>query len=1331
MRLVGLWCVLLLAMVASAAAGPLDKPAFTATAAELLAEAKGATAGDHDAIVLREDSTLTFDARGRVEARHRLVFAILAPSAIDNWGTLGLDWSPFYQDRPQVRGRVVSPDGSVAEFDQSLIHDAPTVSESPTVFSDRRDLSAPLPRLVVGAVVEEEFVFTDREPLLAAGTLHWLPVRRGVPIRRKVLTVSAPTALKARVATRGPALAVKPRTRVAGDRTIVTYDLANLATSVDSAPGVPSNYLANPFAVVATGASWAAIAADYRAQVEQRLAAGVPLPADLKAATPRATVDRIVAWVHAQVRYTGIELSDSAIIPVTPAETLARGFGDCKDKATLLVALLRAAGVTADVALLSTGPGWDIDPALPGMGGFDHAIVRAVVDGKDLWIDATEDLLPAGQLPVRDQGRRALIIAKATRALTLTPVAAPADNLIREVRTFHLAEQRSGTVTELSEQRGIWSDDLRAWIRNSAKGDVHDSLAHYVEKEYRAKLVTYVHSDPHDLATPFTLTLDADQVGRVADNSDGLTAWLFPTDTLERLPPEIVDADDAPARAAKDRTVDYVWARPHVYEIVNRIELPPGYSAPDLPAHEARALGAMTLTIRRARDAGAMTITYRLDSGPRRITAAQLRATRAAVAQLEGEGSHKVVIALDAATLASQGKVAEAVAEHRRLIALHPKEGLHHAQLAFTLVTTGMGDAARREARLATTIDPTDARGWVALGFALQCDRLGRVDRPGNDRAGAIAAYRKALALEPTHVGAKRTLAKVLASDAGGHISTDVADLRAAAGLRLELRAADVDVDVDDLIATLAQAGDLARLDELARSLPSSDQRRGAEILLATLRQGVAAGVRIADGAAAGRDRAELLRRASSRLVLLRRYADGRALREAANGALPAAERAYFDRLRAVDLDRLPPGDPTTPVKLAIERMVAGPRPRPPWSPEVDDELASGAAGVGSVISSAVTGTTRAVLIDVTLAAGEFTTDGSDRLGWRVRIDMAGQPLTFYVARDRHRAILIGGETLPRSTGRALIDAVKRKDLSGARRWAVRMADDLVPTSARGAPLGEFLRRHKTGFGDAPAPVLELLGALALGDRAPASTAAVVRTCAGLTGDDDLDACRLLTISMAARAGDLPTAIAAQRARVDAKPTDAALVAQLVELLADARRGAAAVAAVAPLLAVKPDDPNLLAARAYAGLAVNWGDARPWFERLTAPVDAGGSDLNNAAWVHTFFDPTPQAARALMERLFARGGDKPRHWVNTYAVVLADAGEPSAAWRQLDGVLDDDITPSDWYVVGRIAEAYGLRDDAIGVYRSIARPTQRSAFPSAWDFAQKRLKALGVTTATP
>src|SRR5262249_20074172 len=80
-----------------------------------------------------------------------------------------LEWSPFYQDRPVVRARVIAPRDHVAELDQKLITDAPSVTDSPSVFSDRRQLEAPLPRLAIGAVVEHEIVIVNREPRLAAG----------------------------------------------------------------------------------------------------------------------------------------------------------------------------------------------------------------------------------------------------------------------------------------------------------------------------------------------------------------------------------------------------------------------------------------------------------------------------------------------------------------------------------------------------------------------------------------------------------------------------------------------------------------------------------------------------------------------------------------------------------------------------------------------------------------------------------------------------------------------------------------------------------------------------------------------------------------------------------------------------------------------------------------------------------------------------------------------------------------------------------------------------------------------------------------------------------
>src|SRR5205823_9097961 len=102
-------------------------------------------------------------------------------------------------------------------------------------------------------------------------------------------------------------------------------------------------------------------------------------------------IERLLERVHKDIRYTGLEFGEASIVPSRPAETLKRRYGDCKDQATLLVALLRAAGIPAQVALLDTGPGTDIEPELPGLGSFDHAIVF-VPGPRPVWIDPTDEV---------------------------------------------------------------------------------------------------------------------------------------------------------------------------------------------------------------------------------------------------------------------------------------------------------------------------------------------------------------------------------------------------------------------------------------------------------------------------------------------------------------------------------------------------------------------------------------------------------------------------------------------------------------------------------------------------------------------------------------------------------------------------------------------------------------------------------------------------------------------------------------------------------------------------------------------------------------------------
>ncbi len=60
-------------------------------------------------------------------------------------------------------------------------------------------------------------------------------------------------------------------------------------------------------------------------------------------------------WVATQIRYVGIYLGDGGIVPNYADDTLRNRYGDCKDKSTLLVALLAAKGIEAESAMVNSG----------------------------------------------------------------------------------------------------------------------------------------------------------------------------------------------------------------------------------------------------------------------------------------------------------------------------------------------------------------------------------------------------------------------------------------------------------------------------------------------------------------------------------------------------------------------------------------------------------------------------------------------------------------------------------------------------------------------------------------------------------------------------------------------------------------------------------------------------------------------------------------------------------------------------------------------------------------------------------------------------------------
>ncbi|HEX3127598.1 MAG TPA: DUF3857 domain-containing protein, partial [Thermoanaerobaculia bacterium] len=1333
---------------AETSARPWDDPAFAADAAALFRAASGLPGepqGGIDMILL--ETVYSFDDAGRQTYTQRMVYRFTDGSAHESWSAMEQSWAPWHQDRPTLQARVITQDGNdVAEhrLDPATVTENAESQSSPDMFEDGRVLRAPLPATGAGAVVEEKVTVRETAPFFDGGTVDFANLQMAVPVRHVRLVLDAPVSLPLRwVARQLPGMA--PAEQVANGRRRLTFAVDDLGEYEEAEAGLPPEAPRTAYVAFSTGQSWGDLARRY-SDIVDRTIRGADLSAFLRSARsqgaqPAASqVETINALLHKlgkEIRYTGIELAEGGLIPRPPGETLKRRFGDCKDKAVVLTALLRSLDIPAYVALLNAGEDeQDVEESLPGMGAFNHAIVM-VPGSPAVWIDPTDPFSRAGELPVQDQGRMALVASPTATGLVRTPEAASADNRETETREIYLSDLGPARVVETTEYWGAEENDLRSSYADASKQELQEALEDYVSETYLADTLTGLdYSEPDDLSHPFRLRLETPDASRGTTDVRDAAVAVFLSSFADRLPDEITGAtdeetDEEETGDAGPRQSDYVFTRPFQIEVRYRIVPPAGFAPRPLPAYRARQLGPAKLEEAYSADSdGVVNATLRFDTGKRRISPAEFEALREGVRKLYEE--KPVLISYDQVgeTHLAAGRVREALDEFRRLAALEPKKALPRTRIARALLAGGLGEAARQEAEQAVKIEPnlssTAAYAWVTLGWIRQHDDLGRRFGKGYDRAGAIAAYRKAKEIDATQAEARADLAILLEHDASGERYAPGADLAAAieeyTGIEDEL--ADLGL-ANNLVIALMWAQRFDDMKTRLDAMDGADGRAALKLVALAATEGTDAALRSAERAFAdGNARSEALSGAGRNLMLLRRYPEAATLFEAAgrqssNAAALLGMAELLRKAKRYEELSFEQKDPASTVKR-LSTLAAGSvsgedssaRYAALVSREMTGDLAGPEArkefweGFESGFNEARRAARAAnlplsVAMDLGLAVLRPTVSGDDAVGYRVVMTSSVadrvRNVAFLIPEDGEYRIAATGKALA-TVGKEALRRIDRNDLKGARQWldwaydeeATRKGSDPDTNSpfldlwSRGAEADAEQARCAAAslmaWDDMPGPTLPILTACrqsaAEGPRQSVFDRALLSAYRGLGQDAEA----------AETAGRL------QATAPDSIFLYGARVASLLRLQRwdDARRAAEA------RLARLPDD--LAAQQTLVDLALRQGDFDAAESILQRAADAGRADAdvyNQMAWIQLFRGKVDDHTVELAQRAASLSGYKSYNVLHTLAALYAEQGKTAEAYRLILQALEvkgGEPDDSDWYVFGRLAESYGLPD---------------------------------------
>jgi len=297
----------------------------------------------------------------------------------------------------------------------------------------------------------------------------------------------------------------------------------------------------------------------------------------------------LYTYVSREIRYVAIEIGIGGFQPHLPADVYKNKYGDCKDKATLLISMLNKIGLRAYPALVGTRGDVEADPKAPTLATFDHMIValpvpaslRPVVekfpayDSRDqlLWMDPTSETDPLGELPEMDQGVFALIAYPERGDLQRIPEVPPEQNGSEYSVHVRLQSDGTGVADVDSKYFGVSNSKRHMFYRGRSQSEIlkafEERVTRYVSQaSFQKGSIAGIEDNRQQITEKFSFA------GNFANASTG-DSWFFQ--------PLILSGIAVPEVPSRPRQLPLDVGMPYHVKCDYRLELPAGMRVESLP----------------------------------------------------------------------------------------------------------------------------------------------------------------------------------------------------------------------------------------------------------------------------------------------------------------------------------------------------------------------------------------------------------------------------------------------------------------------------------------------------------------------------------------------------------------------------------------------------------------------------------------------------------------------------------------------------------------------------------------------------------------------------
>ena len=434
-----------------------------------IAQPQGKFPAETSAVVLLDNTTLSVGSDGKSIEKHRRVVKILRPNGREQ----GLVGVPFDKDTKILSFHVwsVGPDGHEYQMKDDEMMEIGYPGQG-NFYEDMRMKLAKPAGLDPGGVVAYEYEQRNA-PYEHESTWFF---QDDIPHMQQSYTLELPTGYAYQTVWAHHEL-VKPADLEGGryrwdlsTTPAIDLDRVPMAPSMKSLMGRMTIHYAPKGQTSSPIGTWQEVGDFYDQLARDRMVSNPEIAAKTAELVAGKSdfydkIESVGEFVQKQIRYFVIEKGIGGRQPHPAADIFHNRYGDCKDKATLLSAMLSSVNVHSILVLVDSDRGF-VDPLAPSVLG-NHAIaaieipkgyespkLRSVVLAKSgrryLIVDPTSEKTPFGQLESALQGGYGVLVEGKQSEIVELPVLSPTLNTVNRSAKFELQPDGSlkGNIVE-------------------------------------------------------------------------------------------------------------------------------------------------------------------------------------------------------------------------------------------------------------------------------------------------------------------------------------------------------------------------------------------------------------------------------------------------------------------------------------------------------------------------------------------------------------------------------------------------------------------------------------------------------------------------------------------------------------------------------------------------------------------------------------------------------------------------------------------------------------------------------------------------------------------